>query len=108
MPTTAGSLAADPGVQIEWSEVERGHWVATCVCKVEHHREPAAMPKKLDPLDPATAHHLPQGEYIAGETDLSVLKILLKVTEKDGHHWVTCAGCGRGWQVPYYAEESVG
>jgi hypothetical protein len=35
-------LAADPGVEIQWSEIERGHWVAECVCGTEHYYEPVA------------------------------------------------------------------
>jgi hypothetical protein len=38
---------------------------------------------------------------------LRILKVLLRVTEKDGYWWCECAGCQSGWQVPYYAE-SVG
>jgi hypothetical protein len=25
-----------------------------------------------------------------------------------GYWWVECGACATGWQVPYYAEESVG
>jgi hypothetical protein len=32
-----------------------------------------------------------------------MLRILLKVTDKDDYDWVECGGCGAGWQVPYYA-----
>jgi hypothetical protein len=31
-------LAADPGVEIPWQEVETGHWVAECQCGKEHER----------------------------------------------------------------------
>jgi hypothetical protein len=50
-----------------------------------------------------------QCEY-AAEADAAVLKILLKV--KDGlgedYWWVECGDCGAGWQVPFFAKESVG
>ena len=61
---------------------------------------------RLDPLDPKTARHLGQCEFI-GENDAAMLRVLLKVTDKSDYHWVECGGCGCGWQVPHYAE-SVG
>jgi hypothetical protein len=101
-------LHADPGVKIPWSEEERGHWVARCVCGEEHYREPAAPRVRLDPLDSTTSHHAGQCEF-AGVTDPAVLKVLLKVREGagGGYWWVECGSCEIAWQVPYYAE-SVG
>jgi hypothetical protein len=43
----------------------------------------------------------------ASETDAAVLKVLLKVRDRDGYWWVECNACDSAWQVPYYAE-SVG
>ena len=37
----------------------------------------------------------------------AMLRVLLKVTDKDDYDWVACGGCGGGWQVVHYAE-SVG
>jgi hypothetical protein len=96
-------LAADPGVEIQWSEIERGHWVAECVCGTEHYHDPVADRRvRLDPLDPATSGHLPQCEFVAA-TDPAVLKVLLKARERDGYWWVECGSCEAGWQVPFYA-----
>jgi hypothetical protein len=35
-------------------------------------------------------------------------RYIRKVTEKDSYWWVECAGCSGCWQVPFFAEESVG
>ena len=73
-------LKADPSVEIPWNEVETGYWRAECLCTVEHYREPVADDRvRLDPLDPATARHLGQCEYVS-ETDPTKLKILLQVS----------------------------
>jgi hypothetical protein len=36
-----------------------------------------------------------------------MIRVLLKVTDKEDYDWVECGGCGSGWQVSHYAE-SVG
>jgi hypothetical protein len=41
---------------------------------------------------------------VRSETNPVTLKILLKVSERDGYDWVECAGCDTGWQVPHRAE----
>lgn len=100
--------AADPTVSIEWSELERGHWRAECKCGTEDCYEPVGVNRvRLDPLDPKTAHHAPQCEFV-GETNPATLKVLLKVSERDDYDWVQCSACDTGWQVPHYAAESVG
>jgi hypothetical protein len=100
-------LKNDPGVELEWSQVERGHFERICVCGRQDYYVPAAPRTQLDPLDPATGHHLGGCEF-ATATDPALLKVLLKVTEKDGGYWwVQCGSCAAGWQVPHYAE-SVG
>ena len=33
-------VKADPNVQIPWSEIESGHWRATCQCGSQHYHEP--------------------------------------------------------------------
>ncbi len=100
-------LKADPGVQIEWSEEQRGHWVARCVCGEEHYHEPAADRRvRLDPLDPSTSQHLPQCEF-ASTADRDVLKVLLRLTPKDGYVWTECPSCEVGWQVLDYAPASA-
>jgi hypothetical protein len=96
-------LRADPAVQIQWSEVERGHWRAECVCGVETYYEPAGTRVRLDPLDPKTSRHLGECEYV-DERDPAVLRVLLKVSPSDGYSWVQCSGCDAGWQVADYAE----
>jgi hypothetical protein len=100
-------VKADPGVDIPWSEVEGGHWVRTCQCGEEHYRAPAPKHTRLDPLDPKTARHLGECEF-KDLSDPAVLKILLRITEKDGYWWTECAGCQSGWQVPHYVAESAG
>jgi hypothetical protein len=97
-------LAADPTVQIEWSEIERGYWQAVCVCGKQYFYAPPAGDRvRLDPLDPKTSRHLGQCEF-AAETDPATLRLLLRVTDKDDYWWVQCASCETGWQVPRYAE----
>jgi hypothetical protein len=90
-------LLADPGVQIEWGEIERGHWVATCVCGEEHYRGPDSPRVRNDPYDPATSRHLPQCEFAAA-TDPAILRALLKIRPglDPGYQWVEC-GVLRGW-----------
>jgi hypothetical protein len=34
-------LKADPGVEIEWSEIETGYWVTQRMCGKEYHRDPS-------------------------------------------------------------------
>lgn len=36
-----------------------------------------------------------------------MLRVLLKVIDKDGYNLVECGSCKTFWQVPYYAE-SIG
>jgi len=49
-------VKADPDVQIEWSEVETGHWEAVCVCGTEYFHEPFTDDRdRLDPYDPSTS-----------------------------------------------------
>jgi hypothetical protein len=100
-------LLADPGVQIEWGEIERGHWVATCVCGEEHYRAPDSPRVRNDPYDPATSRHLPQCEFAAA-TDPAILRALLKIRPglDPGYQWVECGSCAAGWQVLDY--EGVG
>jgi hypothetical protein len=92
-------LAADPGVQIAWSEIERSHWVATCVCGEEDYRAPASPRVRLDPYDPATSRHLPQCEF-AATSDPAILRALLRVRPglDPGYQWVECGACSAGWQ----------
>jgi hypothetical protein len=102
-------VAADPGVSIEWSEIETGHWQAVCVCGTQNYYEPRQSRVRVDPRDPATARHLGQCEF-KDVADPAVLKVLLKVRNGMGgdYWWVECGGCETAWQVPYYAEETVG
>jgi hypothetical protein len=44
--------------------------------------------------------NLGQCEFV-GETEAVMLRVLLKVTDKD-YDWVECACCAAGWQVPHY------
>ncbi len=100
-------LAADPGVQIEWSEIRRGVWEAICVCGRDYWYEPLVDDRvRLDPLDPKTCRHMGECEFV-GETEVAMLRVLLKVTDKGDYDWVECGSCDAGWQVPHYAE-SVG
>jgi hypothetical protein len=36
----------------------------------------------------------------------SMIKILLKITDKGDYDWVECGSCEAGWQVPHSAERS--
>jgi hypothetical protein len=101
-------VKADPGVEIPWSEIERGYWRATCVCGNQDYYEPASKPARVDPLDPSTAMHLGACEFREA-TDRAVLQIVLKVRDgaDSSYSWVTCSACDCGWPVPVHAE-SVG
>jgi hypothetical protein len=73
------------------------------VCTVEYFRERITDNRiRLNPLDPSTSRHLGQCEYI-GETNPSVLEVLLKLTDKGDYDWCECGSCGAGWQVPHHA-----
>jgi hypothetical protein len=98
-------VRADPDVRIPWNEVERGHFVRTCVCAgAEHHREPVVEDRvRLDPLDPSTARHAGECEFV-GTTDPTVLRLALTVTQKDGYSSVACSACACSWQVADFAE----
>ena len=100
----------DPGIEIPWSEIEPGHWVAGCQCGKEYfHEAPADARVRLDPLDPSTFRHAGQCEH-RNATDPAVLRALLKVQEgAGGGYWlVECGACEHVWQVPHYGAESVG
>jgi hypothetical protein len=99
-------VKAEPNVQIPWSEIERGHWRATCVCGSQDLYEPARRRARVDPLDPSTAKHLGACEFREA-TDRAVLRFVLKVREgaDPSYSWVTCSACDCGWPVPVYAEE---
>jgi hypothetical protein len=98
-------LRADPTASIEWSELERGHWRATCLCGSEDFYEPPAAGTRLDPYDPSTFRHAGQCEH-RNTTDPVLLKAILKVRDGagGGYWWVQCATCDHGWQVPHYPQ----
>ena len=74
-------LEADPGVDIQWSEIRSGYWEAVCQCGKQWWQDPTADDRvRLDPRDPTTARHLGQCEY-ASETDPAALRFVLKVKE---------------------------
>ena len=101
-------VAADPGVQIPWNEVSRGHFVATCACGEQHDYAPVLVKRtKIDPLDPQTARHLGQYE-LANERDPVVLERLAGPRRVRGPvSRRRMSECECNWQVPLYAE-SVG
>jgi hypothetical protein len=97
-------VKADPGVAIEWQQVERGRWEARCRCGVEYFREQPAGRRRLDPLDPTTSRHAPECEH-RHQTDPALLRAVLRVQDGAGgdYWWTTCNACDRAWQVPHYA-----
>jgi len=102
-------LKADPTVQIQWSEVETGHWRAVCQCGSEDvYEESADRRARLDPYDPSTFRHAGQCEH-RYTSDPALLRAILKVRDGagGGYWWVECGACDTAWQVPHYAE-SVG
>jgi hypothetical protein len=101
------TVRAEPGIELPWSRLEGGRWSRVCTCGEESWYEPVAERTRLDPLDPKTANHLPQCEFL-NVTDPGVLRVLLKVTDKGDYAWVECGSCEAGWQVPYFGSESVG
>jgi hypothetical protein len=84
-------LKADPGVEIEWSELERGHWRATCVYGSEDVYEEPDRRARLDPYDPSTFRHAGQCEH-RETTDPAFLRAILKVRDGagGGYWWVEC------------------
>jgi hypothetical protein len=99
-------VEADPNVQIPWSEIQRGHRRATCVCGSQDYYEPAGRPARVDPLDPSRAMHLGACEF-RETTDRVVLQVVLKIRDEadPSYSWVTCNACDCAWHVPVYAEE---
>jgi hypothetical protein len=101
-------VKADPGFEPQWTEVESGHWRRECQCYAEDRWEPRVDRRtRLDPLDPATSRHAPQCEH-RDVTDPAIIRAILRVHDSDGYWFVECGTCEHGWQVPYYATESVG
>ena len=65
--------------QIKWSEVETGRWRVVCQCGSEGvDEEPADRRVQVDPLDAKTSRDAGECEF-ASDTDVAVLKIVLKV-----------------------------
>jgi hypothetical protein len=96
-------LKADPTTQIEWVEVETGHWQAVCQCGTEYFHEPFTDDReRLDPYDPSTFRHAGSCEH-RDTTDPDLLRLVLKVKDGagGGYWWVECATCEHGWQVPH-------
>ena len=97
--------AADPTVQIQWSEVETGHWRATCMCGSEDVYVEPDRGVRLDPFDPSTFRHAGQCEH-RDTTAPALLRAILRVRDGvgGGYWWVQCANCEHGWQVPHYPQ----
>ena len=101
-------MRADPTTQIPWQEIETNYWVAECVCGKEYWRElPTDRRVRLDPRDPARSRHAGACEH-AATTDPTILRAILKVSEREGYWWVECNVCDCGWQVLYYAASNAG
>ena len=101
-------VVADPGFEPEWQEVEEGHWRRICQCYSEDIYEPRADTRtRLDPMDPATFRHGAGCEH-RDTTDPTIVRAILRVHDREGYWWVECSTCEYGWQVPYYAAETVG
>lgn len=101
-------VVADPGFQPEWQEIEEGHWRRICQCWSEDIYEPRVDTRtRLDPLDPSTFRHGGGCEH-RDTTDPTIVKAILRVHDRENYWWTECAACECGWQVPYYAPESVG
>jgi hypothetical protein len=91
-------MKADPTVQIQWSEVETGHWRAVCQCGSEDVRgEPADRGVRLDPSDPSTFRHAGQCEH-RDTSDPALVRVILKVRDGagGGYWWVECGTCEYG------------
>ena len=97
--------AADPTVQIQWSEVETGHWRAVCQCGSEDVYEETDRRVRRDPYDPSTFRHAGQCEH-RDTTAPDLLRAILRVRDGvgGGYWWVQCATCEHGWQVPHYPQ----
>jgi hypothetical protein len=103
-------VRTDPTFEPEWQEIETGHWRRECQCYGEDRWEaPVDRRTRLDPLDPATSRHFGQCEH-KDATDAVLIRAILRVRDNPGwDYWfVECNSCEGGWQVPYYAAESVG
>jgi hypothetical protein len=80
----------------------------TCQCYSEDIYEPRVDTRtRLNPLDSATFRHGGGCEH-RHTTDPTIVKAILRVHDREGYWWVECSTCAHGWQVPYYAAESVG
>jgi hypothetical protein len=64
---------------------------------------------RIEPLDPSAFRGAGECER-RDTTDPAVIKLILnvKLGMSEGYDWVTCNACQTSWQVPHYAEESVG
>jgi hypothetical protein len=82
-PLGMRSLEADPTVQIQWSELEPGHWRAICQCGSEDADEEADRRVRLDPYDPSTFGHAGQCEH-RYTSDHALLRAILKVSGRRG------------------------
>jgi hypothetical protein len=101
-------VRSDPDFEPEWQEIEEGHWRRTCQCYSEDRYEPYVDTRtRLNPLDPSTFRHAGECEQREA-TDQHILKAILRVDEREDYWRVECLTCKHIWQVPYYAEESVG
>jgi hypothetical protein len=102
-------LAADPAVQIQWSEVETGHWRAVCQFGSEDVYEGADCRVRLDPYNPSTFRHAGHCEH-RYTSEPALLRAILRVRDGagGGYWWVECGACECGWQVQHYAVASMG
>jgi hypothetical protein len=79
-----------------------------CVCNVEHiYVDSGSGLVRLDPCD-TSAFRSHEGCEHRDATDSALIRAILKVDEREGYWWVQCGACDGGWQVPFYAAESVG
>jgi hypothetical protein len=40
--------------------------------------------------------------------DPTIVKVILRVHDREGYWWVECATCEYGWQTPYFAAAAGG
>jgi hypothetical protein len=51
-------VKADPSFEVQWQEVEPGHWETRCLCGIDRiYAELADGRVRLDPPDPFTSRH---------------------------------------------------
>lgn len=75
--------------------------LASCVIAEVH--QPSARVCSWPARSAFAKHSQPMPDLPIGIEELRY-----QVTDRDGYWWMECGACDADWQVPHYAEESLG